>query len=306
MTTPQPPAAARLCLGLISGTSADGIDAALVRITGAGATASVALLAFASPPYPHAVRREVLALPEHPDRAVARLCSLNVVVAELFAETALALCRDAGVDPADLHVVGSHGQTVWHQPAADPDLPGSVPSTLQVGEPAVLAARLGAPVVANFRAADMAAGGQGAPLAPYFDWAVFRHPTRHRAVLNLGGIANVTDLPPNATPERVRAFDTGPANIVVDGLVALLTAGAETVDRDGALAAAGAVDAPLLARLLEDSYFDQPPPKTTGRERYGLPFARDLLRARGWQPRRPDLLSDLRAGRALAALAEAA
>lgn len=280
-TAPSTADHGRLCLGLISGTSADGIDAALVRVRGASATASVELIAFASPPYPDGVRREVLALPEHPERAVARLCSLNVVVAELFAETALTVCRDAGVRPEELHAVGSHGQTVWHQPTTDPDLPGSVPSTLQLGEPAVLADRLGARVVANFRAADMAAGGQGAPLAPYFDWAVLRHHERHRAVLNLGGIGNVTDLPPDATTDQVRAFDTGPANIVVDGLVALLTSGAALVDRAGALAAAGAVDDALLARLLNDPYLDAPPPKTTGRERYGLPFARDLLRAAG-------------------------
>ena len=266
-----------LCLGLISGTSADGIDAALVRIRGAGAGAALDLLAFASPPYPEDVRAEVLALPEHPAQAVARLCSLNVRVGECFAAVARDLCRDAGVEPSALHVVGSHGQTVWHQPGPDPDLPGSVASTLQIGEPAVIAARLGCRVVGNFRSADMAAGGQGAPLVPYYDWVVLRHPERSRAVQNIGGIGNVTALPANAAIDAVRAFDTGPGNMVIDGVLTLLTNGAATFDRDGALAAAGTIDRGLLDRLLADDYLGQPPPKTTGRERYGLPYCRDLL-----------------------------
>lgn len=266
-----------LCLGLISGTSADGIDAALVQIRGAGGDATLDLLAFASPPYPDEVRQEVLALQEHPAQAVARLCSLNVQVGECFADVARDLCREAGVDPRALHVVGSHGQTIWHQPGPDPDLLGSVASTLQIGEPAVIAERLGCRVIGNFRTADMAAGGQGAPLVPYYDWVVLRHPTRSRAIQNIGGIGNVTALPSNAEIDAVRAFDTGPGNMVMDGLVTLFTNGAATVDRDGALAASGTIDRRLLDRLLADSYLNQAPPKTTGRERYGLPYCRELL-----------------------------
>ena len=273
-----------LCLGLISGTSADGIDAALVRITGAGLGASLDLVAFQSFPYPAAVRAELMAL-YAPDaaNAVARLCSLNAVIGELFAEAALAVSRLGGVAPADLHVIGSHGQTVWHQPEHDPALPLSTRSTLQIGEPAVIAERTGAPVVAGFRVADIAAGGHGAPLAPYFDWVVLGHPDRARAAQNIGGIGNVTYLPPRTTGtiDDVRAFDTGPGNMVIDGLVGLLTNGEAQYDADGRLAAGGTVDAALLDRLLDDPYLAAPPPKTTGRELYGLPYARAMLEEAG-------------------------
>lgn len=272
---------AKLCLGLISGTSADGIDAALVEITGGGADAELRLVAAHSLPYPDAVRSELLALYDQPGDAIARLCSLNVVVGNLFADAALALCAGANVDPASLHVVGSHGQTVWHQPTHDPRWPLSRPSTLQIGEAAMIAVRLGVPVVSDFRVADMAAGGQGAPLAPYFDWVVLRHPERHRAIQNIGGIGNVTDLPAGAAIDDVRAFDTGPGNILIDGMVTLLTDGQMTYDRDGALAAGGKVDEAILASLLTDPYLAIAPPKTTGREVYGIPLCRDILRDAG-------------------------
>ncbi|HET9017370.1 MAG TPA: anhydro-N-acetylmuramic acid kinase [Thermomicrobiaceae bacterium] len=266
-----------LCVGLMSGTSADGVDAALVRVGPPGDSRRVDLLTFVQRPYPSGIRDEVFAVFAQESPAVARLCSLNFTLGELFADAALAVCRQAGVEPADLHVVGSHGQTVWHQPEPDPSLAGSRPSTLQVGEPAVIAARTGAPVVADFRVADMAVGGQGAPLVPYFDWAVLRDAARNRAIQNLGGIANVTYLRAGGALDEVVAFDTGPGNMVIDGLVTLLTHGASTFDRDGTLAAAGTVDAGLLGKWLDDPYFDQAPPRTTGRERYGLSYARWLL-----------------------------
>ncbi len=271
-----------LCVGLISGTSADGIDAALVRITDATDATRVELVAFVSVPYPDTVRAELLALyADAAPRAVARLCSLNVVLGELFAEAATEVCRQANVATAALHVIGSHGQTVWHQPAPDPTLPLSTLSTLQIADPSLIAERTGARVVADFRAADIAAGGQAAPLVPYFDWVVLRHPERNRAVQNIGGIGNVTLLPAGGDLAAVLAFDTGPGNMVIDGVVTLLTAGAATFDRDGAFAAEGNVDRALLDTLLEDTYLQQPPPKTTGRELYGEPFARRLLRDGG-------------------------
>lgn len=275
---PKPEAGSHLCVGLISGTSADGIDAALVQIAGAGAGARLELLAFRTTPYPPEVRDELLALyaPDAP-RAIARLCSLNVVLGELFADAAAEICQQGAVPLSAVHVVGSHGQTVWHQPEPDPALPLSTRSTLQIAEPSVLAERLGVPIVADFRAADVAAGGQAAPLVSYFDWVTLRHPERHRAVQNIGGIGNVTYLPAGGELASVRAFDTGPGNMVMDGLMTLLTAGAETLDRDGELAAAGIVDRALLDDLLADDYLRLPPPKTTGRELYGLPFARRLL-----------------------------
>jgi anhydro-N-acetylmuramic acid kinase len=268
----------RLCIGLISGTSADGIDAALVRITGAGAGARLELVASNSTPYPREVREELLALYVDDARhAIARLCSLNALVGDLFAEAALDVCNRADISPADVHVIGSHGQTVWHEPGPDPAWPLSRTSTLQIGEPSAIAERTGVRVVADFRVADVAAGGQAAPLVPYFDWVVLRHPVRNRAVQNIGGIGNVTSLPADCDLTAVRAFDTGPGNMVIDGLVTLLTGGTATFDRDGALAAGGSVDPALLAKLLDDPYLAAPPPKTTGRERYGLDFARRLL-----------------------------
>lgn len=273
--------APRLCLGLISGTSADGIDAALVAITGGGADARVDLVAANSTPYPDDVRAELLALYDQPGDAIARLCSLNFLVGDLFADAAVALCAVAGIEPTTLHVVGSHGQTVWHQPVQEPRWPLSRASTIQVGESAIIAERLGVPVISDFRVADMAAGGQGAPLAPYFDWVALRHPELHRAVQNIGGIGNVTDLPASAELDDVRAFDTGPGNILIDGMVTLLTGGRLTYDRDGELAAAGTVDDGLLVRLLADPYLAMVPPKTTGREYYGIPMCRDILRDAG-------------------------
>lgn len=282
MDSPEQTPDGKLCIGLISGTSADGIDAALVRITGAGAEARVELVEFVSTPYPSDVRTELLALyADDAPRAIARLCSLNVVLGTLFAEAALAVCRRANIPESEVHVIGSHGQTVWFQSEPEAALPLSTVSTLQIGEPSVIAERTGVRVVADLRAADVAADGLGAPLVPYFDWVVLRHPDRSRAAQNIGGIGNVTLLPAGGGLEAVRAFDTGPGNMVIDGLVTLLTDGAETFDRDGELAAAGTVDSALRDDLLRDAYLHQPPPKATGRERYGLPFARAILHDAG-------------------------
>lgn len=271
----------RLCVGLLSGTSADGIDAAVVQIVGAGVTASVTLIASTTVPYPTSVRQELFALFEQHPPVLKRLTILHRVIGELFAEAAHLVCQKAGIPLASLFVIGSHGQTVWHQPEPDPSLPLAVPSTLQIGSPAVIALRTGVPVVSDFRQADIAAGGQGAPLVPYFDWVTLRDTARARAVQNIGGIANVTYLPPGGGLDNVLAFDTGPGTMVIDGLVQLLTDGTARFDRDGALAAAGRVDERLLAQLLEDPYLQCPPPKTTGRERYGLPFAQRLLTQAG-------------------------
>jgi anhydro-N-acetylmuramic acid kinase len=212
-----------LCLGMISGTSVDGIDVAIARIDGHAQEAQIELLAFATVPYPDPVRAELLRLYDDQEDAVARICALNVVVGESFADAAAAVLGEAGIDPATIAVIGSHGQTVWHQPASDPDNALIVPSTLQIGEAAVIAARLGAPVMADFRVADMAVGGQGAPLAPYLDWAIFSDPALNRCVQNIGGIGNVTWLPAGGAVGDVIAFDTGPGNMLIEALVDLLT-----------------------------------------------------------------------------------
>lgn len=275
----------RYCVGLISGTSADAIDAALVRISGHPPAVEVKLVAFVAVPFRPDIRDEVLTLAsDDADQAIARLCSLNVVLGEAFAEAALEVCRQGNFSADRLHVVGSHGQTIYHQPHPDPDRPLSVRSTLQIGEPSVIAARLGTTVVADFRPADIAAGGHGAPLVPYVDWVLLHHERRSRAIQNIGGIGNVTLLPAGGSLETVIAFDTGPGNMVIDGLVTLLTAGEATYDRDGRLAAFGIIQPDLLATLMADLFLTEPPPKSTGRERYGLPFCRDLLTRTGLEP----------------------
>jgi len=266
-----------LCVGLMAGTSLDGIDAALVRIDGHARDAKVELLAFTTTPYPNAVRAELLALYDDQTNALARLSSLNVVIGALFAEATLAICAEGGIDPAALEMIGSHGQTVWHQPLPDPALPLSTTSTIQIGEAAVIAERTGAPVMADFRVGDIAVGGQGAPLAPYFDWAIFSDGSRNRAVQNIGGIGNITWLPATGTVDDVIAFDTGPGNMLIDGVVARLTNGAQTYDRNGAMASAGTSIPGMLGHLLEDAYLRQPPPKTTGREYYGAAMVSSLL-----------------------------
>ena len=273
-----------LCIGMISGTSVDGIDVALVEIDGTGQGATIRTIGFETVPYPDDIRAELLGLYDDQANAVARLCSLNVVVGQCFADAAVAMCERHDIDPATLHVIGSHGQTVWHQPEAAGPTQGRlyiVPSTLQIGEPSVIAAATGAPVVADFRVADMAVGGQGAPLAPYLDWAAFGDPERNRCVQNIGGIGNVTWVPAGGDVEGVIAFDTGPGNILIDALVTLLSGGTETFDRDGHHGAQGRVDEAMVGELMRDPYLQQAPPKTTGREYYGMTQARRWVRERG-------------------------
>jgi anhydro-N-acetylmuramic acid kinase len=271
----------RLIVGLISGTSADGIDAALVEVSGVGLRAKLHLMAGLTLPFRPSDRDELFRMFDPSTATVDRLTAFSFRLGELFAEAALAIIAQAQLDATRVDLIGSHGQTVWHIPAPHG-------ATLQIGEPAVIAERTGLPVVADFRVADMAAGGQGAPLASYFDLVVFRDPKRTRAVQNIGGIANVTFLPARPPdgcgPEDVLAFDTGPGNMVIDAVVADLTTAQHTFDRDGAIAARGRIDAEWLAQLLADPFLHQRPPKTTGREVYGLGFARRLLseaRARG-------------------------
>jgi anhydro-N-acetylmuramic acid kinase len=219
----------------------------------------------------------LLRLYDDQQNAVARICSMNVVVGTCFADAAASVLTNAGIAASDVEVIGSHGQTVWHQPEADPDDALIVPSTLQVGEPSVIAVKLGAPVIADFRVADMAVGGQGAPLAPYLDWAIFSHPSLSRAVQNIGGIGNVTWVPAGGSVDDVIAFDTGPGNMLIDALVTRLTNGEQTYDAGGAIGMAGEVDYELLAQLMADPYLDQAPPKTTGREYYGSAMVDEIL-----------------------------
>jgi len=268
-------------VGLISGTSADGIDAALCEISGAPPALDARILHAISHPYPDGLQARVLDASQ-PGRAGAdELCALNAALGEQFAAAALAVIASAGMDPTAVDLIGSHGQTVWHQV----DEGGCVSSTLQLAEASIIAERTGITTVSNFRPRDVAAGGQGAPLTSYADWLLLRAPDHWRAVQNIGGIGNVTFLPPlSDTTSAPLAFDTGPGNALLDSVIELITNGAAHFDRDAALASQGAVDEAWLADLLRHPYYERRPPKTTGRELFSASMAADLLtegRARG-------------------------
>lgn len=249
-------------IGLMSGTSADGIDAAVVRIWQEAGRLRLQQEAFACFPYPEPVRAALFTC--FADEAPpSRVCALNAAIGELFADAAERVLAES---PGPLHFVASHGQTLWHEPVAEDRGGFQARGTLQIGEAARIAERLRVPVVSDFRQQDFAAGGQGAPLVPFLDYLLFSHPAESRAVQNLGGIGNVTYLPAGGGPGEVIAFDTGPANALIDAAVELVTGGRESMDRDGRLAASAPVDASLLAELLEEPYLHQPPPKSTGRE----------------------------------------
>jgi anhydro-N-acetylmuramic acid kinase len=267
----------------------DGIDAALVRISGPAARPQVRLVAFAKHPCPSRARQELLRIAAGEPASAGRLSQLNFLLGELFAEAALRVCRRARVSPRRLSVIGSHGQTIYHQGAATREAGRPVASTLQIGEAAVIAQRTGVPVVADFRVADMAAGGQGAPLVPMVDYLLLRDKRRGTVALNIGGIANVTVIPANANPKQVFGFDTGPGNMVMDGLVWHFTQDRESYDAGGRVASLGKVIEPLLTDALTYPFFGAEPPKSAGREQFGRDFvARYFLTFR--RPRFEDLL----------------
>ena len=282
--SPRPAAPMRV-LGLMSGTSADGIDVALVRISArqqrnrsGGPALAAELEDFVALPFPPAVRSAILRLANGGATTTAEVSQLNFLLGELFAGAAREACRRFGVSLRQIALIGSHGQTIYHQGRKTAFCGAKgVASTLQIGEPAVIAARTGVPTVADFRPADMAAGGQGAPLVPFVDSLLYRHTKLGRVALNLGGIANVTVIPRAARPEQVFAFDTGPGNMVIDALVRHFTRGRQSCDRDARLARRGRLLPRLLDELLADPYFRRPPPKTAGREQYGEAYAQHLI-----------------------------
>ncbi len=267
----------------MSGTSADGVDAALVEWPDGPDARPFRLVAFREEPFDPALQARIhqLAAGRVPAPAALReLATLDVELGERFAEAAAGVAAAAGVPLERVAAVASHGQTVAHYPEAR--------ATLQIGDPSVIAERTGCTTVADFRPRDVAAGGEGAPLAPFFHFAALGDPTESRVALNLGGIANVTWIPRDARPDDVLAFDVGPANALVDGVVRALTDGRERMDRDGARARRGRVDEALLARLLDDDFLRRPPPKSTGRERYGLAEAEQLATEWARAARSPD------------------
>jgi anhydro-N-acetylmuramic acid kinase len=256
----------------MAGTSLDGVDAALVRLAGPATAPRVRLLEFISVPYPAGVRRRVLRVAAGQPVPAGEISQLNFLLGTLFADSALQVCRKAGVTPGQLAGIGSHGQTIFHQGNATREEGHKISSTLQIAEPAVIAERTGAPVVADFRTADMAAGGQGAPLVPLVDYLLLRDRKQGTVALNIGGIANITVIPAGAAAEDVYGFDTGPGNMIIDGLVRTFTRGRRNYDSEGRMAARGKVLDDLLARLLKFPFFSKRPPRSAGREQFGEEF----------------------------------
>ena len=266
-----------LVLGMMSGTSADGIDVALARISGAPPNLNAKLLGHTSTKFPDALRKEILRVAEQHPISAGALSQLKFRLGGLFADATLAACRRFRVSPKRISLIGSHGQTIFHQGKPAPYFGAPTPSTLQIGEPSVIAARTGIPTVGDFRPADMALGGQGAPLVPYVDYLLYRHAKLGRVSLNLGGIANITVLPRAAKPQQVFAFDTGPANMLIDALVAHFTRGRQRFDKNAQLAAQGRSNPALLDELMRDPYLKLAPPKSTGREYYGHAYVKKIL-----------------------------
>ena len=268
----------RLVVGIMSGTSADGVDAALLQIRGTGEALSWRLLRHETLHYSVKVRDLIRRCSEPGSGDAASICRLNVLLGELFARAVTHVAERAGVEPKSIDLIGSHGQTLQNLPGPVTITGITVRSSLQVGEPAVIAERTGVTTVANFRARDLAAGGQGSPLESYVDFLLFRNRSRGRLVINIGGVASLTAIPANAAADRVLGFDSGPGNMVIDGLVAHMTGGREAFDHGGRYGRKGKSADELLARLLDHPYLLTPPPKSCGREEFGRPFLESILK----------------------------
>jgi anhydro-N-acetylmuramic acid kinase len=273
--------------GVMSGTSADGVNVALVRFAGPDNPRTrsgrqhrrgqecprFTLLAHAEYPFPAAVRRTILETMNAELARVADLARLNFLLGELYAE---AVAKTARKHRAKLDLVGCHGQTIYHQGVATPFLGRKLAVTWQMGEGAVIATRLGVPVISDFRPADMAAGGKGAPLVPFLDYFLYRDPRVGRIAQNVGGIANLTAIPAGASPRQIVAFDTGPGNMVIDAVMEELFG--RRYDRDGKIAASGQVREGVIAQLMREPFFRQKPPRTAGREEFGREYVGRFLR----------------------------
>jgi anhydro-N-acetylmuramic acid kinase len=269
--------------GIMSGTSADGIDVAVVRIAPAKQRPSITLLAHEGFAFPAQLRRAILAAMNAAATSTAELARLNWRLGLAYAEAVSATIERHKVK---LDLIGCHGQTLYHQPRAQSYTGRSFACTWQLGEATVIAAHLGVPVVSNFRPADMLAGGQGAPLVPLLDYVMFADPKRGRILQNIGGIANLTAIPAGASADEVIAFDCGPGNMVIDALAQQLLG--KRFDRNGAIAARGTVIQPVLAGALRNPYFKLKPPRTAGREQFGREYAAEFLAACQRQSDKPE------------------
>lgn len=263
-------------VGLMSGTSADGIDAALVEVYEANADPKLTLLAFETFSYPPGLRERILRVASNAG-TVEEVCHLNFYLGELFAKAALSISNKAGVEIEEVSLIGSHGQTICHLPKPVREGEFEVRSTLQIGEPSIIAERTGILTVADFRPRDIGCGGEGAPLTPYLHFILFRDATKSRVVLNIGGMSNLTYLPVNASLDQVLAFDSGPGNVLIDGLVSRLTGGRLGYDVGGLLALKGRVSSSLLEWLMAHPFLGKAPPKSTGRGEFGAMLIEEVI-----------------------------
>jgi len=263
-------------IGLMSGTSLDGIDASLVNILDRDGAINVQPIHFSTLPFPDDVKEHILQLCTPDTAQIENISMMNMLLGEYFAEAVEKVIQDSGVSRNDICLISSHGQTIFHQPDSHEINGRDITSTLQIGDISVIAERTGIMTVGDFRTRDMAVGGQGAPLVPYVDYLLFQKPDIGRALVNIGGIANITILPKNGSKSDVIAYDTGPGNMIIDAFTTWKTNGKASYDKDGLLAAAGEVQEKWLNQLLQHAYFKQSAPKTTGRELFGLHFAEKL------------------------------
>ncbi|WP_044477387.1 anhydro-N-acetylmuramic acid kinase [Paenibacillus antibioticophila] len=266
-------------VGLMSGTSVDGIDAAVVKLSPSADRehgVEVELLAFENTPFPVQARNSIFELFDPANATIDKVGAMNMWLGELYAQATLSVIGKCGLSASQIFAIGSHGQTIYHAPEEKAIGGYNLHYTVQIGEGAVIANRTGIPCVSDFRVADMAMGGQGAPLVPFTEYVLFTDPERTLLMQNIGGIGNVTVLPANASPEQVFAFDTGPGNMIIDGLVSQLYAPL-TMDAGGEIAAGGQVISELLEWMQQNEYYAMPLPKSTGRERFGQQYAAQII-----------------------------
>ncbi|MFC1554649.1 anhydro-N-acetylmuramic acid kinase [candidate division KSB1 bacterium] len=264
------------CIGLMSGTSMDGVDSVLVRITGSGKETGIELIDSITYPLPEDLRNEVLDYIAEDSIPLSKVSQLNFLFGKIFAEAVKILIAKAGLKNSDIDIIGSHGQTVFHHPQKEQLYDKSISSTLQIGEPSVIRAETGILTVGDFRVMDVSLGGSGAPLVPFFDYLALSSPIENRGALNIGGIANITVLPADASMDKVFAFDTGPGNMLIDRLMYKLFK--IKFDEDGKTAKQAEPNEELLSDLMEHPYIQKAPPKSTGREEFGDNLIKTILR----------------------------
>jgi anhydro-N-acetylmuramic acid kinase len=263
-------------VGMMSGTSLDGVDAALVRISSVSNKLDVKLIHFIEYPFSAQVKEKLMDLCDPNKARIQDISAMNMFLGDLFATAALKVIKEGGITPEEVLLISSHGQTIFHQPHSVMMDNKAITSTLQIGDIGVIAERTGVTTVGDFRTRDMAVGGQGAPLVPYADFVLFREDKVGRILANIGGIANITVLPKNCNEMDVVAYDTGPGNMIMDAFTKWATDGKKVFDDDGQMAARGKIDKKWLKTLLDHEYFKQSAPKSTGREMFGTHFAKKL------------------------------